>query len=400
MTTTLPFSDNISILGQSNSMGTQTLCNRLVIQPMEGCDGEENGSPGELTKRRYERFAKGGAGLLWFEAVSVSQEAKGNKYQLYLSNDTLDSFSRLIADIKDKGENIPIILQSTHSGRYSKPGSSFAPIIAQNIPMYEGESPLPPKCIISDDNLKHLEDEFVKAAKLAALAGFDGVDIKACHGYLINELLGAHTRPGMYGGSFENRIRFLQNVIDAVRSNVPSGFIVTTRMNIYDGIPHPYGFGTELNNSETPDMSEPIALLKKLKLDIVNITMGNPYQPPHFNRPTETKYVERMYKYTREIQQALPDLPVIASGPSFLREKSANLAAGAVEQGYCSLVGYGRMCFAYPDFAKDILADGLEKSKVCVTCSKCSQLMRAGSSTGCVVRDDVYTKKYLEIFKK
>lgn len=398
-----PFFSCPDILAQPLSVGSHTIANRLAFQPMEGCDGEPDGAPGELTFRRYRRFAEGGAGLLWFEATAVVPEGKANPRQLAIQEDNVDGFARVVEEIraislKETGVNPVIIMQATHSGRYSKPEGKKAPVIARNNPLFEKDNPLPPSCIITDDELERLEERYAESAKLAGRAGFDGIDVKACHGYLINELLAAHTRPGKYGGSFENRTRFLLNAVQACRAAVPGNFIVTSRLNIYDGWPYPYGFGVTNGDPVSPDLSEPIQLLKELCFDMVNITMGNPYQNPEVNRPLDTAAVERMCRHTKAIQAAFPKTAVVGSAVSFLREKAGELAAGYVHSNVCKVVGFGRMAFAYPRFARDILSGSFDKKQSCIACSKCTQLMRAGQVTGCPVRDDVYTKLYRKVF--
>lgn len=402
MSSSLPFSSNISILGQPITVGVHTFPNRLAIQPMEGADSTLDGTPDELTFRRYRRFAKGGAGLIWVEACAVVNEGRANPRHMYINKNNLDAYARLVNGIREiamheHGINPVLILQATHAGRYSKPhGAERIPVIARNNPIFEGDAAIPPECIISDDELKVLEEKFAQASILTQKAGFDGVDIKACHGYLVSELLASHTRPGLYGGSFENRTRFIRNTFEAVRAAVPTNFMVTSRINIYDAYPYPYGFGITEGRNIEPDLSEPIRLLKTLKPELLNITMGNPYQNSHVNRPGDIEGVERMCNLTKEIQSTFPDMAVVGSGVSFLKERSAELAAGYVEAGVCKIVGWGRMSFAYPTFARDILAGGFDKKQTCLCCSGCTKLMRAGQSTGCAIRDDIYNQLFKE----
>ena len=224
------------------------LHNRLVIQPMEGCDGTLDGSPGELTRRRYRRFAESGAGLIWMEAVAVVREGRANPRQLMLTRTNLDAFKRLTEDIREwavraTGREPVLVMQATHSGRYSKPEGDPAPRIACRNPLFEKDMPLPDSCILSDDELRALPERYACSARLAEEAGFDGVDIKACHRYLLNELLSAHTRPGPYGGSFENRTRLLRDAVRAAKAATAGGAFITSRLNVYDGFPYPYGWG-------------------------------------------------------------------------------------------------------------------------------------------------------------
>ena len=272
--------------------------------------------------------------------------------------------------MKENGFAPVIIMQATHSGRYSKPQGVPAPLIAYSNPLFEKDSPIPPERIVTDDYLKRLIERMGEAARLAEKAGFDGVDIKSCHRYLGSELLSAYTRPGRFGGSFENRTRFLRESIAAARAAVGSGFLVTSRLNIYDGFPYPYGFGVNEKDGLTPDLTEPKKLVgilhQELGVSLLDITIGNPYVNPHVNRPADFQPYElpesplvgvaRMLNCTREIQKAYPDLALIGSGISYLRQFSDRMAAGAIEEGDYKIAGFGRMAFAYPEFAKDILS--------------------------------------------
>ena len=393
------------ILSSSYTVGSHVIQNRLAIHPMEGRDSTDDGSPGELAVRRYKRLAEGGAGLIWYEAVAISRDCRGSVRQQYIHEGNIGAFSELLTQmreiaLRETGVQPVIILQATHNGRYTKKDGVPSPVIARNNPIFEADSPLGSEKIITDDELKHWEERFAEVAKLAQLAGFDGIDIKACHGYLISELLASFTRPGIYGGSFENRTRFLRNCFDAVRAVSPKDFIVTTRLNIYDGYPYPYGFGMEKNGNVDADLTEPIALLKELNLEIVNITMGNPYYNSYVNRPVDDDGVERQRRLTKQVKEAIPDTAVVATGLSFLREKAPGTAAEYVENGVGTAIGFGRLAFAYPLFARDILEGKFDAKKVCTACGLCSVLMRSGQSPGCVVRDEVYKKIYKETIQK
>lgn len=413
----LPLSDELAILCQRIAFGGKTAFNRLCVQPMEGCDGTPDGRPDTLTKRRYDRFARGGAGLIWFEATAIQNEGRANPRQLFLNENTLDSFKQIVCDIKETGlkENgfEPLVIcQLTHSGRYSKPEGVPAPLIAYNNPLFEKDKPIDKDRIVSDGYLKALEDRFGAAAALAERAGFDGADIKCCHRYLLSELLSAFEREGAYGGSFENRTRLYLNALKSAAASTSRDFIVTSRLNIYDGFPYPYGFGVKSDGSLSPDTFEPERLVdilnNELKIKLLNITMGNPYVNPHVNRPfdggpyappEEPLFgVARMMHLTKRARKSAPDLTVIASGFSYLRESAPFLAAGAVKSGVCEMAGFGREAFAYPDFARDITGKGaMNPKKCCIACGKCSELMRAGAVAGCAVRDkEVYMPIYRE----
>ncbi len=414
LNTNLPYSENVEILAQSVQVGGKTIPNRFVCQAMEGCDGTATGEPDTLTKRRYDRFAKGGAGLIWFEATAVLPEARANPRQLWIEERNLDAFKAIVEDIKEtgireNGKEPVVVMQATHSGRYSKPQGVPAPLIACNNAWLEGENPIDPSRIVTDDYLDTVRDALIGGAKLAEQAGFDGVDIKCCHRYLNSELLSAFDRPGKYGGSLENRTRLLRESIQGAQAVTGKDFIVSSRLNVYDGYPRPYGFGVGETGTEF-DPTEPAWLLKQLQsygVELLNISMGNPYFNPHVNRPFvmggykpeehPLQGVARMLHGIATLKKEVPDMKLISSAVSFLGVAAPNVVAGFVEKGDFDLGGFGRTIFAYPEFANDIMKNGcMDKSKLCICCSKCTQIMRQpGGTPGCVIRDqEVYGPIY------
>ncbi|MBE6956517.1 MAG: flavin oxidoreductase/NADH oxidase [Ruminococcaceae bacterium] len=416
----LPYSENTDLLAAPLSVGKLTIPNRLACQAMEGCDGTADGSPDELTVRRYDRFAAGGAGLIWFEATAVLPEGRANPRQLYIHKGNLDNFKRQVERIKETGLKTNgfepvVIMQATHSGRYSKPEGTPAPLIAYNNPIFEGDSPISADRIVTDDYLDTVRNALVEGSALAQQAGFDGVDIKACHRYLNSELLSAYHRPGKYGGSLENRTRLLREGIAGAMERCGGNFIVSSRMNVYDGFPRPYGFGVGEDGTDF-DPTEPVWLLKQLRrqgVELLNITMGNPYFNPHVNRPyTMGGYeppehpltgVARMLHGIAALKREVPELKLICSAVTYLGVAAPNVVAAFVEQGGFDMGGFGRTVFAYPDFANDIVkTGGMDKNKLCICCSKCTEIMRTpGGTPGCVIRDrDVYLPIYNRQCKK
>ncbi len=412
----LPYIDETDILRNPLNVQGKTIPNRLVCQAMEGCDGTRDGVPSELTHRRYRRFAEGGAGLIWYEATAVLCEGRANPRQLYINEKNLDAFKKQVEEIKEaarkaNGYEPVIIMQATHSGRYSKPDGVPEPLIAYHNPIFEKDVPVSSDRIVTDDYLDRVGEALVHGAKLAKQAGFDGVDIKCCHRYLNSELLSAYEREGRYGGSFENRTRLLRESVSGAIEACGKDFIVSSRMNVYDGFPYPYGFGVKQDGSLDFDATEPIALIRELQsygVELLNITMGNPYFNPHVNRPfAQGGYVAeehplcgvaRMLNGTAELKAAVPDMKLICSALSYLGVASPNVAAAFIENGGFDLAGFGRMIFANPNFANDIMKDGvLKKEKCCIACSKCTQIMRAGGTPGCLIRDkEVYMPIYNE----
>jgi len=431
--------EDVSILGRPVTVGGLTAPNSMAIHPMEGCDGDSLGRPGDLTVRRYDRFAAGGAGLIWVEAIAVVPEGRTNPRHLWLHPDSAESFRLLVARMRRiaaerfGAEHRPILVaQLTHGGRYSRPTLRPEPMIVQHDPYRDAKMNLPAdRPVLADDYLDALPERYAEAAALAFDAGFDAVDIKACHGYLMSDLLAGHTRRGKYGGSFENRTRLLLAIIDGIRRRLgpdPSassalrdlaaggpaaeaGRMIVTRLGVFDAVPFPYGWGTSRDDFTAADLAEPKRLVGELvarSVPMINITAANPYYNPHYSRPYSKSResglppehpiigVARLIALAGEIQKTFPQVVLVGTGYSWLRGLMPNVMAWAKRSGLTTMAGAGRMAIAYPDFPADVLARGrLDERKACLACGACTTIMRDGGMTGCVVRDgEVYGPIY------
>jgi 2,4-dienoyl-CoA reductase-like NADH-dependent reductase (Old Yellow Enzyme family) len=443
----LRFDDDLSPLFRPVTVGKLRAGNALCIQPMEGCDGTRDGRPDELTYRRYQRFGSGGAKLIWGEATAVISEGRANSRQLLLNEATAPDFERLLTECRaahraacGSDDDLIFGLQLTHSGRYSyqRPLIAFHdPILDPRIVADKATGRTIDKSypLLDDDYLQRLPDHYVAAAKLAHRVGFQFVDIKQCHRYLLNELLAAKTRPGPYGGSLENRTRLARTIITRIRDEVP-GLTIASRLNVYDGIPYQKGepgrvsarsgepcpwrppvrsaWGAREDDPLQPDLTEPIAWISemnRLGVELVNISMGNPYSNPHVIRPFEYPPpdgyetpehpligVDRHFRLAEEIQRQFPQLALVGSGYSYLQQFLFPAGAANVRDGRITFVGVGRAALPQPDFARQLLEHGrLDRKRVCRTFSYCTALMRSKHNelgqfaTGCPPFDkDVY----------
>jgi 2,4-dienoyl-CoA reductase-like NADH-dependent reductase (Old Yellow Enzyme family) len=401
----LRFSDDLTPLFQPVDIGSFRVGNSLCIQPMEGCDGTLDGRPDELTFRRYRRFGGGGAKLIWVEAAAVVEEGRANPRQLWLNQWTAPDLQRLLRESRQahreamgSDDDLIVGLQLTHSGRYSYRKR----LIAFHDPILDPKTVGSDYPVLDDDYLARLPDAYVAAAKLAQNIGFQFVDIKQCHRYLLSELLAARTRPGRYGGSLENRARLAREIITRIRSEVP-GIMIATRLNVYDGVPPdftgshdstPSVWGADNDNVLNPNLEEPLAWvgeMQTLGVALVNISMGNPYAVPHVIRPFEVSPpdgyetpehpligVDRHFRLAEEAQRAFPNLPMVGSGYSYLQEYLFQAGAANVRDGRIRFVGVGRAALAQPDFARQLQQTGrLDRKRVCRTFSYCTALMRA-----------------------
>ena len=416
---------------------------RLAVHPMEGWDCERDGRPSENTKRRWRRFGLSGAKLVWGgEACAVRPDGRANPKQLIMTEQSMGDIAAMresvIAAHKEAtgGEdNVVIGLQLTHSGRFCKPNDNtkFESMIAYRHPLLDRKFGVPAdRKPMTDDEIKRLIEDFVVAAKRAQATGFDFVDIKHCHGYLAHEFLSAVDRDGAYGGSLENRTRFLREVVEGIRAEAP-GLKTGVRLSAFDSvpfkpdparsapgalgpgipedhaIPYRYAFGANKDNPLEYDLTETKAffeILRGLGIHFVNVTAASPYYNPHIIRPAlyppsdgyhppEDPFVGvmRQLEVVRELKKAFPDFCLMGSGYTYLQDFFPNVAQAVVSRGWVDLVGLGRMVLAYPELPLDILQGRApNKKRYCRTFSDCTTAPRNGIVSGCYPLDPHYKK--------
>ncbi|GIV17190.1 MAG: NADH:flavin oxidoreductase [Armatimonadota bacterium] len=439
-------SGDTSPLAQPLTVDGLTIGNRFAVQPMEGWDGTPDGRPSDLTFRRWRRFGSSGAKLIWGgEAVAVQYDGRANPNQLVLNEQTRDDLARLRDALVEEHrqsagstDGLVIGLQLTHSGRYSRPKDKPEPRILYRHPILDRRLNLPDDYpVLTDGEIRQIIHSFIRAAKLAWQIGFHFVDIKHCHGYLGHEFLSAHTREGDYGGSFENRTRFLREVVQGIRAEAP-GLRIGVRLSAFDmipfrpapqtsrpgkpgvGVPEPYGhllpyrwgFGVNPHNPIEPDLTEPAAflvLLRELNIRLVNLSAGSPYYNPHIQRPAlyppSDGYqppedplvgVARQMWAVHTLKSRFPELVFVGTAYTYLQEYIPYVAQAAVREGWTDLVGLGRMMLAYPELPRDVLEGRLLQTKrLCRTFSDCTTAPRNGLPSGCYPLDEFYKRSPL-----
>jgi 2,4-dienoyl-CoA reductase-like NADH-dependent reductase (Old Yellow Enzyme family) len=404
------------VLGRTVQVGPVRVGNSMAVHPMEGCDGTLDGRPGELTIRRYDRFAQGGAKLIWFEATAVREDGRANPRQLWITEDNVGDYAalnerilRLHREACGTTDDLLMPIQLTHSGRYAVPRKT----IACHSPLVDLRSSTPPDYpVISDSDLERLEDSYVSAAGLALRAGFRAIDLKVTHGYLLNELLGAKPVEGSRyrGPALEDRTRFIRNVLGKIRAEYGDQLLLCMRLGCFDGVPYlkgedgvgapypydiPYawGWGVDSGDPLRDDLSEvrqAIGWFKDWGIQLLNVSLGCPYYNPHigrpFERPDDGNYeqpehplagVDRHFRIAGTLQEAYPDLPMVGTGYSWLQKYALNAGAANIAAGRIRFLGLGRGVLAYPDFARDALEKGhLDELRVCKTLTYCTYLMR------------------------
>ncbi|HEX9003672.1 MAG TPA: NADH:flavin oxidoreductase, partial [Blastocatellia bacterium] len=365
-----------SPLGQAYQLDDFTIGNRFSILPMEGWDGTPDGKPSDLTIRRWKHFGESGAKLIWGgEAVAVRHDGRANPNQL-ISNDAtvaeLENLRKVLLDAHREKcgttDDLLVGLQLTHSGRFARPNDKkrLEPRIVYRHPLLDKKFGITSdEAIFTDTEIDDLIGDFSRAAKRAEDAGYAFVDLKHCHGYLGHEFLSATTRPGRYGGSFENRTRFLRELVAAVRRDAPS-LKIGVRLSAFDFLPYKMGddkrgvpeahegryehaFGGDADNPLAINLEETFQffdLLGELGIKLVCVSAGSPYYNPHIQRPAlfppSDGYlppedplvgVARQIKVTGELKSRFPQMCVVGSGYTYLQEWLPNVGQHYVSAG-------------------------------------------------------------------
>ncbi|MEO7779885.1 MAG: NADH:flavin oxidoreductase [Fibrobacteria bacterium] len=447
----LPIEDSIltapeSPLAQSMDVADFRIGNRWAIHPMEGWDATPDGRPTPELIRRWRRFGESGAKLLWgMEAVAVRADGRANPSQLMANPGTMAELAdaahqALEAHAQSFGTASDVLwgLQLTHSGRFCRPRDKkkLEPKLAYAHPLLNPKFGLPMDYpVLSDDDIKDLIEHYVQAARLADQAGVPFVDIKQCHGYLGHEFLSARTRKGKYGGeTLAERSTFAREIIAGIRQVAPR-LILGVRLSAFDFVPfkpdpelasggnlgpgtpedysaclpYKYGFGVDKENPVQYDLAETAQYLNLLKawgVAIVNISAGSPYYNPHIQRPAlfppSDGYqpaedpiinVERQIQVVRKLKAAVPDMPLVSSGLTYLQEYMPQVAQALLRQGWTDFAGMGRMVLSYPRIVADSLEKGsLDTKYICRTFSDCTTAPRNGIKSGCYPLDEYYRK--------
>ncbi len=420
--------------------------NRVVIHPMEGWDGTTTGGVTDEMRRRWQRFGESGAKMICgAEAMAVRPDGRANPHQLIITEQNKTGIAELAgilkkahAEMYGTTEDLVIGFQLTHSGRFCRPHSKeWESRIAFRHPLLDRKFNVTSDAqIFTDAEIEALIGDYVRAARIAWEAGADFVDVKHCHGYLLHEFLGAHTRPGKYGGSFENRTRILREIIAGVRAD-ENPIDVGVRLSLFDTVPHRpdptrsergklgpgipedfsaclpyrYGFGVDQNDPTKMDLTETFAfaaLCGELGVKVLNTSAGSPYYTPHIQRPAtfppSDGYqpahdplidVARQIHAVREVKARAPKgLCIVGSGYSYLQEYLAPVATAILRQGWADGIGMGRAVLSYPAMLSDAMAGRpVQKKLICRTFSECTTAPRNGLISGCYPLDKYYTQR-------
>lgn len=428
--------DSGSPLATPLQLGPLVAGNRWCIHPMEGWDANPDGSPSEHTLRRWTNFGLSGAKFIWGgEAAAVSKDGRANPRQTLGMPENRSGLQQLRDVLANahrqqfcRDDDLVVGLQLTHSGRFCRPNSKvLEPRIAYHHPLLDekfGIDPNDQNVVWTDDQLDELICRYVDAARVAEATGFQFVDVKACHGYLLHEFLSARTRPGRFGGDFAGRTNLLLSIIRAIQNEVPN-MIIMVRLSIFDTppfitsretgrpmsyqslLPYQVGFGVNHEDPMQIDLTEPLELLRLLQANnvaAVNISCGSPYYNPHIMRPAifppSDGYqppedplvgVARQIHVAKTCKESVPGLPMVGTGYTYLQDYLVHVAQAVIRKGWIDSVGLGRMVLSYPDLPADSLAGRpAQRKKICRTFSDCTTAPRNGIISGCYPLDSYY----------
>ncbi len=421
--------------------------NRWAVQPMEGWDGTTTGGVTDEVRRRWQRFGQSGAKLIYGgEAMAVCPNGRANPNQLVITGrnkkDLAGIREILVQAHRERygtADDLVIGFQLTHSGRFCRPNDQkrLEPRVAFRHPILDARFNVTSDAqVLTDSEVGELVQCYVGAAGIARDAGADFVDIKHCHGYLLHEFLGAFTRPGRYGGSFENRTRLLREIISGIRAD-GNTIELGVRLSAFDlvpfkpdparaepgklgpGIPedfscclpYRYGFGVNQNNPLEPDLTETfrfVELCGELGVKILNLSAGSPYYNPHIQRPAayppgdgyQIEHdplidVARQINAVRQIKARAPkNLALVGTAYSYLQEYLPHVAQYVVRHGWTDIIGLGRVVLSYPEVLADATTRGVLTSRfICRTFSDCTTAPRNGMVSGCYPLDKFYTAR-------
>jgi 2,4-dienoyl-CoA reductase-like NADH-dependent reductase (Old Yellow Enzyme family) len=451
----LPCDDSI-LVGEASPLAApmararingKTLANRWAVQPMEGWDASRTGDVTDDVRRRWQRFGESGAGLICGgEAMAVRPDGRANPNQLVIDKAHLSGLSELrqiavkaYADRYGDGAGLAIGFQLTHSGRFCRPSDPrrMDPKVAFRHPLLDGRFGVTSDSqVLTDGEVEDLIGAYVGAARVAWEAGADFVDLKHCHGYLLHEFLGAHMRPGRYGGSFENRTRILRELVSGIRAD-GNPIDIAVRLSAFDFVPfkpdpassepgrpgpgvaedhqgclpYRYAFGVDTACPVQPDLTEAsrfVGLCGELGVKLVNLSAGSPYYNPHIQRPAayppSDGYlppedplvgVARQIAAVRAIRAQAPNgVILVGSAYSYLQEYLPHVAQAVLRLGWVDVVGIGRAVLSYPTMLADAVGTGrLEARRICRTFSDCTTAPRNGLVSGCYPLDRYYAER-------
>jgi len=358
----------IQYLFKSGKIGEMKLKNRIIMAPMLIGLSEFDGTVGEKFTHFYVERAEGGVALIAVGGICPDNRYRSHPGQPSLDDDKyIPGWKKFTEKIKEK--EVKVTAQLLHPGRYAPSIITGRPPVAPSpIPSkFTGETPRE----LTVEEILEIEEKFAEAAKRAMVAGFDGVELCASAGYLFSQFLSPATnkRNDEYGGSLENRMRFLIETAKKIKKTTGEGFPLIVRLSAEDYMPG----GTTLE--ETIIVAK---ALEDIGVDALNITTGWHESP----RPLITREVPPGgFVYLAEAVKKAVSIPVIASN----RIKYPQLANKIIEEEKADFVAMGRPLIADPRWPQKAYEGRYNEIRPCIACGHCLESLFSGNSIECTV---------------
>lgn len=351
-------------------IGPMIVQNRFVVPPMGNNFANTDGTMSDRSLAYYLERARGGFGLITFEATVVYKKAKGGLRKPCLFDDsTIDSFKRVIDACHEAGAKISIQLQ--HAGPDGNAKAAGYPINAA--------SAIPSKCgkdipvSMPTEEIYEVIEAYGDAAVRAKKAGADAVEVHCAHGYFISSFLSPRTnkRVDEFGGCFENRMRIIRLIIENIREKVGHSIAIICRINSSDEVEG----GLDVHDSATI-----AAYLEDCGVDCLNVSRAVHIRDEYMWAPTAI-HGGFSAELVTEIKRAV-NIPVIAIG----RFTEPHYAELLVREGRCDLVAFGRQSIADPHMPNKAASDSLDEMSPCIACLQgCVPHMYKGEAISCLV---------------
>ena len=403
--------ENMKKLTDKIMVGPREAQNRFFIQAMETNMEDPSGNPSERTTQRYIDLAKGGAGMITLEAITVTRESRARDNQLTIMPQNQAALTTFMDRVHNANPKAIVVFQLTHSGELSSP--EFSRRVTPNpLPGYGGD-------LLSEEDVEHIMDDFVTAAKIAYNAGADGIDLKLCHGYFGSQMIRPYNnRDWKFGGSWENRTRFPYELMERIRKEIPDKmFLIGSKISAWEGFPG--GFGTDGPDSPVMDLTEPLKLIKGLEergASYIVQSAGSPGITVSLTQcDKHVPYFAYLHQYwSKEFRKALkPETIVIGSNFSVFRSGKNDLCAVKPEESgllpygewcvnhdVCDMVALGRQSLADPYLPQKVMDGREDEIKFCLLCDACLELLIQQSKVGCVCHDPLAREELIRTRKE
>ncbi len=319
----------------------KTAKNRFFKSAMEEQLAQQN-QPTMSLVQLYDSWAKGGAGVLVTGNVMVAENGKGSINDVVLTDERSLPTLQQWAKAGTQNDTL-LIMQINHAGKQSPKVLSPTPVAPSEVALQGMDGFINPPRALTEPEIDALIQQFATTATISEKAGFSGVQIHAAHGYLISQFLSPHhnRRQDKWGGSLENRMRFLVDIYHAIRAVVQPDFLVGLKLNSAD---------FQKGGFDETDSLQVVQKMAELGIDFIEISGGNYENPEMLSAKDSTRKREAFFLDYAEKARAISHVPLIITG-GFRSESAMN---EALQSGHLDFIGIARPFALLPDLPNQI----------------------------------------------